>query len=89
MRAKSKTIVKTSWLTLTRYKSLTTNRTSYTIKAFLWSLPGFKAGNVEMTLQIANHFNPNKNRGAGLAWKFKNRQEAEHLISMAIMKWGA
>jgi hypothetical protein len=89
MRARSKVVVKTSWLTLTRYKSRTTDRVCYAVKANLWSMPGYNAGNAELTLQVADHFNPGKNRGTGLSWKFSNRQEAEHLITIAIMKWGS
>jgi len=36
------------------------------------------------------HFDPARNRGSrkDLSWKFTNKEQAEQLITMALLKWG-
>lgn len=37
-----------------------------------------------------NHFDPGHNRGklSSWSWKFGNKEEAEQLITLALLKWG-
>ena len=37
--------------------------------------------------EIRAHFDPGKNRGNNYAWSYRNRKEAEGLITMALLKF--
>jgi hypothetical protein len=39
---------------------------------------------------LRSHFDPAGNRGmkGALTWKYTNREQAEQLITMALLRWG-
>lgn len=91
MSRNKKVLVNTRWITLTRVKNLKSLRVYYTLNVDLWSLPGMRLGEdkSELMKAVVEHFNPGRSRGPGWSWKFRNREAAEQLIAVAIMKWGA
>ena len=59
--------------------------------AYYGSYPGI-SGHTLMDKHQAwrDHFDPAGNRGmkSGLSWKFTNKDQAEQLITLALLKWG-
>jgi len=81
MRARTKNLINTDQFTLTMHRS-SASKKYYSIHAslFCWE-NGFT--------EVRKHFDPAGNRGSktGNTWKFRNKQEAEHLIAMAILRF--
>jgi hypothetical protein len=87
MRHKTKTIIESKWLKLVSSTNPTTGRKHYIVK--LVSLP--RTGlPYSVQGEIRTLFDPGKNRGSatGNSWKFRNRDEAEKLVTMALLTWG-
>ena len=85
MRARTKTILETNKFCLTKHTNQKTKNFWYTIKVIVWRMDG-----KNVLDDMRDLFDPGKNRGGkySCAWKFKNRAEAEKLLTMAILKWG-
>jgi hypothetical protein len=81
VRARTKVLIKTRLFTLTEHKKADGGEKFYTV-----SSSKFNSGN---HIEIRKHFDPASNRGSrtGDTWKFRNRKEAEQLITMAIMRF--
>ena len=86
MRHRKRRVLEGRWLNLNSVTSPTTGRKHYEISANFYRFPA------EMSPEFANirlHFDPHGNRGAklGTKWKFRSREQAEQLITMALLKW--
>jgi len=90
MRARTKTIVNTELFKLTKHSSQKTRRIHYTVSVNSGSHWIETSVWKDMDL-VRKLFNPAGNRGSatGFKWKFRTRQEAEQLITIAILKWSA
>lgn len=91
MRHRKRRVLEGSWFNLNSVTSPTTGRKHYEISVNgyrLASTPGWT--NTSMA-EMRKHFDPYSNRGAklGTKWKYTNRETAEQLITMALLKWGA
>jgi len=91
MRARTKTVLDSDWVTLVKYTNPKTKRVHYAVKVEVRNV--FSSAVLRAALQddIRNHFDPNGCRGGqySMSWKFRNKHEAEQLILTAILKWGA
>jgi hypothetical protein len=59
--------------------------------AYYGSYPGIRGhALMDKHQDWRDHFDPGGNRGmkTGLSWKFTNREQAEQLITLALLKWG-
>jgi hypothetical protein len=85
MRHRTKTLVKTSAFVLVHSTNIKTGKKNYTIKMNPWMLMSWNE------VDIRNHFDPQGNRGirGGHKWKFNSLEEAQHLLTMALIKWNA
>ena len=88
MRHRKRRVIEGRWFNLNSVTSPTTGRKHYEISVNFYRLPA------EMRAAFGNirlHFDPAGNRGAkfGTKWKYTNRAQAEQLITMALLKWGA
>jgi hypothetical protein len=84
MRHRTKTLIKGKYYQLTKRVSPTTKKCVYTIHVGeAWRLP------YDQQVALRAHFDPGENRGssAGWTWKYRNKTDAEQLITMAILKW--
>lgn len=95
MRHRTKTQSYGSWLTLTKKTNPKTGRRHFSIIVDPYGYFGsYPNSNHEDIVGIhnawRNHFDPGRNRGklSSWSWKFGNREEAEQLITMALLKWG-
>ena len=94
MRHRSRTQLYGQWLKLVKKTNPKTGRKHYSVIAspYHYVMPGLIAKGDLDNLQhdLRAHFDPAGNRGqkAGYSWKFSNKQEAEQLITMALLKWG-
>ena len=84
-----------AWLKLVKKTNPKTGRRHYSVIADAYAYYGSYPGIVRdalMDRQQAwrDHFDPGGNRGmkTGLSWKFTNREQAEQLITLALLKWG-
>lgn len=86
MRHRKRRIIEGSWFRLNSVTSPTTGRKHYEISVNAWRLSG--RTNYSLA-DIRQHFDPYGNRGAkqGTKWKFGNRDTAEELLTMAILKF--
>lgn len=87
MRHKTKTIIECTWLRMVSSTNIATGRKHYVIKVLSAPRTGLPYSPVT---EIRALFDPGKNRGSanGLSWKFRNRDEAEKLVTMALLTWG-
>jgi hypothetical protein len=84
MRHRTKTVLEGIWFKLGRSTNPKTKRVHYTIR--ITSKYSLKVPSSE----IRAHFDPDRCRGSkwGSTWKYRTRDEAEKLITMAILKFG-
>ena len=94
MRHCKRRIIETEWVNLNSVTDPKTGRKHYEISVNgyrLSSLSNFRWGGTTMA-EMRKHFDPAGNRGATsgtLTWKYRNREQAEQLVTMALLKWGA
>lgn len=95
MRHRSSTTVYGQWIKLVKKTNPKTGRKHYSVVAdgYLYMKQTFPASGKSITdLYTAwrAHFDPSGNRGAkhGLSWKFSTKEQAEQLITLALLKWG-
>ena len=94
MRHRTTSTVYGTWLKLVKKTNPKTGRKHYSVTANLYDYVGWaQAGSIDTTVihrAWQDHFDPNHNRGpkAGFSWKFSNKQEAEQLITLALLRWG-
>ena len=90
------TTTKYGWLKLVKKTNPKTGRKHYSVIADAYQYSGWISGQVTRD-RLTNlhdawrdHFDPGSNRGikGGLSWKFSNKEQAEQLITMALLKWG-
>ena len=79
------------WLKLVKKTNPRTGRKHYSVIAdpYLYIGAGFTIF-PELHTAWRQHFDPAGNRGmkGTLSWKFSNKEQAEHLIAVALLKWG-
>ena len=97
MRHRKRRVIEGSWFNLNSVTSPTTGRKHYEISVNNYRLlypAGAHSGDLE---DMRKHFDLAGNRVAidnrggrwSTKWKYTNRETAEQLITMAILKWGA
>ena len=88
MRHRKRRVIETSWVNLNSITHPTTGRKHYEISVNAWHLR-YKTGYYLDDIRL--YFDPAGNRGKkfGTKWKFRTKHQAEQLITMAILKWGA
>ena len=96
MRHRSSTTVYGQWIKLVKKTNPKTGRRHYSViidpYALLGAYPGLTGPELkDVCSNIRQHFDPGHNRGmkTGLSFKFVNREQAEQLITLALLKWGA
>lgn len=89
MRHRKRRVIEGSWFNLNSVTSPTTGRKHYEISVNAYRLANGRTEPVLDAMRL--HFDPAGNRGQkfGTKWKYTNRETAEQLITMAILKWGA
>ena len=87
MRHTIKILQKGDWYTFTRSTNPKTGKIVYTIEVSSSICYGGTTGWAE----VRKHFDPAGNRGNrySMRWKYRNRTTPEHLLTLAILKWGA
>ena len=87
MRHRKRRVIEGGWFNLNSVTSPTTGRKHYEISVNAWRLSGKTNYSLD---DIRNYFDPFGNRGAkfGTKWKFRDRNTAEQMITMAILKFG-
>ena len=98
MRHRTKTDTYGNWIKLVKKTNPKTGRKHYSviIDAYAYVRSPSQYGvryaiaPSDMYQEWRKHFDPAGNRGmkSGLSWKFSNREEAEQLITLALLKWG-
>lgn len=95
MRHRSKTQLYGQWLKLVKKTNPKTGRRHYTVIADTYHyvddhgrISG--ANLTQIRDELRAHFDPAGNRGirGSLSWKFSNKEDAEKLIMLALLKWG-
>ena len=91
MRHRKRRVLEGSWFNLNSVTSPTTGRKHYEISVNNYRLltrHGAHSGDLE---DMRKHFDPAGNRGGrwSTKWKYTNRETAEQLITLALLKWGA
>ena len=89
MRHRKKRVIETSWVNLTSVTNPKTGRKHYEISANFYRLAKRDSWTQELT-GIRKHFDPAGNRGSkhSTKWKYRDRETAEKLLTLALMKWG-
>ena len=82
---------KGSKFTLFQVKNRFTGRVHYKIKTDSWSWNNGRDPAKATIEEVRKHFNPGGSGASRFAysWKFSNRADAEKLLMLAILKWGA
>ena len=88
MRHRKRRVIEGSLFNLNSVTSPTTGRKHYEISINAWRLSGKTNYSLD---DMRAHFDPFGNRGAklGTKWKYTNRDTAEQLLTIAILKFGA
>lgn len=88
MRHRKRRVLEGRWFNLNSVTSPTTGRKHYEISINAYRLSGMT--NYTLT-DMRAHFDPHGNRGQkfGTKWKYANRETAEQLLTVAILKFGA
>ena len=98
MRHRTKTVQKANWVELIKSTNPKTGRVHYIVQVDPYgvSVASRKQSilgpyNGSIIDEVRSHFDPHHTRGGkyGTKWKFRNRAEAEKLIIMALLKFGA
>jgi len=89
MRARTKTLFENNSFLLIQHSHPKKDSKYFTIRAKHYSVKDRGHFNSDHMEELRDHFDPAKNRGSerGYTWKFKNRKEAEQLITIALIKW--
>ena len=94
MRHRSSTTVYGQWIKLVKKTNPKTGRKHYSVIADVYEYTnkyscGFEV-QIDLRVSLHKHFDPAGNRGmrTGLSWKFGNKEQAEQLITLALLKWG-
>ena len=93
MRHRTKTLQKVDWVTLIKSVNPKTGRFHYIVQVDVYlfnritPIAGSAANRVD---SLREHFDPHHTRGGRWTtkWKYRNRAEAEQLITMALLKFG-
>jgi hypothetical protein len=90
MRHRKRRLLEGSWFNLNSVTSPTTGRKHYEISVNVFRLSR-REDNPNGIDVLRQHFDTAGNRGAkfGTKWKYSNRETAEQLLTMAILKFGA
>ena len=95
MRHRSSTTVYGQWIKLVKKTNPKTGRKHYSVivdsYGYFGSYPGLSGLDLRLITTLwRSHFDPAGNRGmrTALSFKFVNREQAEQLITLAILKWG-
>ena len=95
MRHRSSTTNYSGWIKLVKKTNPKTGRKHYSVILDAYGYYGSYPKMTSAQYAIARddwraHFDPGGNRGmkTALSFKFSNKQEAEKLITMALLKWG-
>ena len=88
MRHRKRRVLEASWFNLNSVTSPATGRKHYEISVNTLRLSGKTNYSLD---DIRTYFDPAGNRGKkfGTKWKYRTKQQAEQLITMAILKFGA
>ena len=88
MRHRSSTTVYGQWIKLVKKTNPKTGRKHYSVILDRYAYGG--GGQYELHQSWREHFDPAGNRGmkTALSFKFVNREQAEQLITLALLKWG-
>ena len=88
MRHRKRRVIEGSWFNLNSVTSPTTGRKHYEISVNAHRLSGMTNYTLD---DMRLHFDPAGNRGGrwSTKWKYNNRETAEQLITLALLKWGA
>lgn len=91
MRHRKRRVLEGRWFNLNSVTSPTTGRKHYEISVNNRRLLTRGGAHVDDLEAVRQHFDPAGNRGAkfGTKWKYNNRETAETLLTMAILKFGA
>lgn len=87
MRHRTTTLFEANWLKLVSSTNPKTGRKHYIVK--MVQSPASRTA-IGTMAEVRALFDPAKNRGSktGNSWKFRNRDEAEKLVTMALLTWG-
>lgn len=90
MRHRTKTQQYSTWLKLVKKTNPKTGRKHYSVIADPFIYVGSITIVPGLHSALRAHFDPGGNRGmkGALSWKFSNKEQAEQLITLALMKWG-
>ncbi len=95
MRHRTKTSTYSTWLKLVKRTNPKTGRNHYSVivDPYIYHGGYTSLNNSQMAewrQSLRDHFDPAGNRGmkGALTWKFRNREEAEQLITIALLRWG-
>lgn len=98
MRHKTKVLVQGTWFTLGKLTNPKTQRVSYFVQVDPYTMGWYKQvsnrfSREEFTIgmdKVRDHFDPVHNRGGRWAtkWKYRDRNIAEQLLTIAILKFG-
>lgn len=91
MRHRKRRVIEGSWFNLNSITNPTTGRKHYEISVNNYRLvkrSGYQNSDLK---DMRQHFDPAGNRGSrwSTKWKYANRETAEQLITMAVLRWGA
>lgn len=91
MKHRKRRVIDTGWINLNSITNPKTGRKHYEVSVNGYRFartPGWT--NTSMA-EMRAHFDPVGNRGQklGTKWKYRSKQQAEQLITMALLKWGA
>jgi hypothetical protein len=87
MRHRKRRVLEGSWFNLNSITSPTTGRKHYEISVNAYRLMREFPGELSA---MRDHFDPAGNRGSrwSTKWKYNNRETAEKLLTLALIKWG-
>ena len=95
MRHRTTTKMFGPWLKLVKKTNPKTGRRHYSVIVDAYGYYGSYPNMTNAQYAVARdawraHFDPGGNRGVkgGLSWKFTNKEQAEQLITVALIKWG-
>lgn len=90
MRHRKRRIIEGSWFNLNSVTNPTTGRKHYEISVNNYRLAKQRGFPISCLEDMRRHFDPAGNRGSrwSTKWKYTNRETAEKLLTIALMKWG-
>lgn len=89
MRHRTKVIQQGTWYELVKSTNPKTGRHHYEVRVDVYKVSNGE-GLGTLHTRIREHFDPARSRGSKWAtkWKYRNREEAEKLITLALLKFG-